>query len=160
MELILEERNRSRLRRKDFKRSESMAETGIQNYANHRRLDPAMHFFVFGVFAVNVLMTLWGAVRNRDLTSIWSVVMASAFVVLFFRVRLYSLQVQDRVIRLEERLRLRARIGELTTRQLIGLRFASDAEVPALVQAALDNRLGAEEIKKKIVSWRADFERV
>jgi hypothetical protein len=145
-----------------------MAETGFQNYANHRRLDPAMHFFVFGVFAVNVLMTLWGAVRNRDLTSIWSVVMASAFVVLFFKVRLYSLQVQDRVIRLEERLRLatllpdglRARIGELTTRQLIGLRFASDAEVPALVQAALDNRLGAEEIKKKIVSWRADFERV
>ena len=145
-----------------------MAETGIQDYAHHRRLDPAMHYFVFGVFAVNLLVTLWQAVRNRNPLSIWSVVMAGALIVLFFRVRLYPLQVQDRVIRLEERLRLatllpdglRARIGELTTSQLVGLRFASDGEVPALVQAALDGRLPSEEIKKKIVSWRADLERV
>ena len=145
-----------------------MAETGIQDYATHRRLDPPMHYFVFGVFAVNLLLALWSAIRVHDLASIWSVLMAAAFIVLFFKVRLYSLQVQDRVIRLEERLRLatllpeslRGRIGELTKRQLVGLRFASDAEVPALVQAALDGHLSGEEIKKKIVTWRADFERV
>jgi hypothetical protein len=83
-------------------------------------------------------------------------------------VRTYPLKIQDRIIRLEERLRLatlldgplKARISDLDERQLIGLRFAPDAEVPALVKVALDENLSGEEIKKRIQSWRPDTFRV
>ncbi|MEO6327251.1 MAG: DUF6526 family protein [Thermoanaerobaculia bacterium] len=147
-----------------------MADIASQDYSHHRRIDPPMHYFVFGVFVVNFFWALWTVVAGpvRNFTSIWAVLMAAALVVLFFKVRLYPLKVQDRIIRLEERLRLatllpdglRARIGELTTRQLVALRFASDGELPSLVQATLDSALPGEEIKKKIQSWRADVERV
>jgi hypothetical protein len=84
------------------------------------------------------------------------------------RIRNYALRVQDRVIRLEERLRLmsvlpeplRARIGELTVQQLIGLRFASDQELPGLVQRALDEKLSPADIKKSVVTWRPDYSRI
>lgn len=139
-----------------------------QGYANHKRYDPAFHVFVFGVFAVNLLLALWGLFRGFSFAGVWNVLMAAAFVVLFFRVRLYALKVQDRVIRLEERLRLssllpeplRGRIPELSVAQLIALRFASDAECPVLVEQALGERLGGDAIKKRIVSWRADTHRV
>lgn len=144
-----------------------MADTS-QDYATHRRYDPAFHVFVFGVLAINLLVSAWNLVRFPGLASFWGLVTAAAFVVLFFKVRLYALKVQDRVIRLEERLRLaallpepqRARIPELTVSQLIGIRFASDAEVPKVVEQALAERLDGEEIKKRISSWRADEFRV
>ena len=91
-----------------------------------------------------------------------------AIALLALKARLYSTRVQDRVIRLEERLRLagllaeplRSRVGELTEAQLIGLRFASDAECPALVEKALREKLGRAEIKKGVQTWRADYWRV
>jgi len=142
-----------------------MAERPPQNYANHRRFVPLYHFVLFGILVVNLLWCVLGAARAFSLASAWGVVMALALLVMFFYMRLFPLTVQDRVIRLEMRLRLkeilpgelRGRIGELTPSQLIGLRFASDAELPELVREVLTNDIGEREvIKRKVRDWQAD----
>ena len=145
-----------------------MAETAPQTYANHRRYDPLFHVFIFGVLAISLLVSLWQLVRSPGFTTAWIFLVFAALLVLSFKVRLYALKVQDRIIRLEERLRLqqllseplRARIGELTEGQLIGLRFASDGELPELVRQSLDEDLPREEIKKRVKVWRPDTFRV
>ncbi|MFI5180450.1 MAG: DUF6526 family protein [Thermoanaerobaculia bacterium] len=145
-----------------------MASAIPQTYANHRRYDPIYHVFAFGVLGISLLVALWQLVKNPGLVTLWIFVGFAAALVLFFKVRLYALKVQDRVIRLEERLRLqqllpeplRSRIGELTEEELIGLRFASDGEVAELVTQALDEKLPREEIKKRIKTWRPDYFRV
>src|SRR5262249_8287419 len=103
-----------------------------------------------------------------SLASGWLVVLALAGAVTVGRLRVYATQLQDRVIRLEERLRLgmilqeplRSRIAELSDGQLVGLRFASDAELPGLVQRALDEKLDRTQIKKAVSTWRPDYSRV
>ena len=145
-----------------------MARDVPQTYANHRRYDPLFHAFLFGVFAISLLVSLWQLVRGPGFTTAWIFLVFAALLVLSFKVRLYALKVQDRIIRLEERLRLqqllseplRARIGELTEGQLIGLRFASDGELPELVRQSLDEDLPREEIKKRVKVWRPDTFRV
>ena len=145
-----------------------MAETGSQTYATHRRYDPLFHVFTFGILALSLLVALWQLVRSPGFTTAWIFLVFAALLVLCFKVRLYALKVQDRVIRLEERLRLRellpealrSRIGELTEGQLIGLRFASDGELPELVRQSLDEDLPREEIKKRVKVWRPDTFRV
>jgi len=145
-----------------------MAEAVPQTYANHRRYDPPFHVFIFGVLAISLLVSLWQLVRSPGFTTTWIFLVFAALLVLSFKVRLYALKVQDRIIRLEERLRLqqllseplKARIGELTEGQLIGLRFASDGELPELVRQSLDENLPREEIKKRVKVWRPDTFRV
>jgi hypothetical protein len=149
-----------------------MAENSIQVYANHRRFDPWYHFFAFPVVSIAFFLALWTFIRSLSggvsVWTLWYVVVSAATVVLALKVRTYALKAQDRIIRLEERLRLatlldgplKARIGELDERQLIGLRFAPDAEVPVLVKAAIDEKLSGEEIKKRIQGWRPDTFRV
>lgn len=150
-----------------------MSQTESQSYANHRRIDPSFHVFTFGILAVNFVLAGVALVRMLikgpfAFAGIWEVLMAAALIVLFFKVRIYALRVQDRLIRLEETLRmqrvlpeaLRARVGELRPGHFVALRFAPDEELPGLVQAALDERLGKEALKKRIRTWRPDTFRV
>ena len=152
-----------------------MSPTAPQTFASHRRFDPLFHFFLVPVFAVGLLLSLihfFYHFRDSDgrdnFHSFLLIVLAVALLILVFRTRIYALKVQDRVIRLEERLRLtqllseplRSRIPELTEDQLVGLRFASDAEVPKLVERALNEKLRSGDIKHAIQSWRPDHWRV
>jgi len=145
-----------------------MADRAPQNLSNHTRLDPPFHFFILPVFAISLIVTIVHLVRRPGLHSAWLVVFMVAAIAAIFKIRLYALRVQDRVIRLEERLRfatlldpaLRSRIAEFTESQLIALRFASDAELPALAARALNEKLSRADIKKSIQHWRPDDWRV
>ncbi|HTC79563.1 MAG TPA: DUF6526 family protein [Terriglobales bacterium] len=144
-----------------------MAEKTAQSFANHVRWDPAFHFFGMPVLLITFIASIVYVVRFPSLMSGWAVVFFAAALLLALKSRLYALRVQDRVIRLEERLRLatlrpelRGRVGELTEPQLIGLRFACDAEAAALAERALKEKLSQRDIKKSVVGWRADYWRV
>jgi Family of unknown function (DUF6526) len=145
-----------------------MAEKTPQSFANHARFDPPFHFFVLPVFAITWILSVVALVRHPRFYAVWGVVLATAAIVAVLRIRLNSLKVQDRIIRLEERLRLavvlpesqRSQIAELKEGQLIGLRFASDQEVPALVARAIAERLSRTDIKKAVLIWRPDYWRV
>ena len=145
-----------------------MAEKKPQTYANHTRWDPSFHFFALPVFLLLALAGVVHFIWRPGLHSGLMFVVGVALAVVVSKTRVYSLRVQDRVIRLEEQLRLasllpeplRSRIPELTTGQLVGLRFASDAEVPGLVERSLSEKLSKEDIKKAIQNWRPDYLRV
>jgi hypothetical protein len=145
-----------------------MTDPAPQTFSNHTRFDPLFHFFVLPVFAITLILAIVHVVRRPGLHSAWMVVVMIAALVAIFKIRLYALKTQDRVIRLEERMRLerllgeslRPRIGEFTESQLIGLRFASDAELPALAARALSEKLSRDEIKKAVQQWRPDYWRV
>ena len=152
-----------------------MAEKVPQNFSNHTRLDPPFHFYLAPIFGLGLVLSLihffyhFSDSDFRDnLHAFLLVLLAIAMIVLILRMRLYSLKVQDRIIRLEERLRLmqllskplRSRIPELTEDQLVGLRFASDAEVPKLAERALNEKLSRKQIKQAIQNWRPDYWRV
>ena len=152
-----------------------MSATAPQTFSSHRRFDPVFHFFLLPVFAAGLILSLihfFNHFRDSDsrdnLHAFLLIVLAAALLILVFKTRTYALRVQDRVIRLEERLRLtqllteplRSRIPELTGDQLIGLRFASDAEVPKLAERALNEKLKCGDIKKAIQNWRPDNWRV
>ena len=143
-----------------------MAQKVPQNFANHRRFVPLYHFVIFGVFAINVLRALVLLVRNPSLAAAFDLLMSLAILGLFFYTRTFALTVQDRVIRLEMRLRLKkilppdlaGRILELDPGQLIALRFASDAEMPDLVREVLTNDIHDRDvIKRKIKDWQGDY---
>jgi hypothetical protein len=145
-----------------------MGEQSSQNLGNHARFDPPFHFFILPVFAITFIISIVMLVRNPGLLSAWRVVAAIALLTLAVKARLYALRVQDRIIRLEERIRLAgllpesqgAQIAGLTEDQLIGLRFACDEEAPALAQKALSEKLSRGEIKKAVRVWRPDYWRV
>jgi hypothetical protein len=139
-----------------------------QNFSNHTRFDPPFHFFILPVAVASVIMAIMHAYKVPTGLNGWLVVVAIAAFMAAGKTRGYALKLQDRVIRLEERFRLssvlqeplRSRISELTDTQLIGLRFASDGELPALVQRALAEQLSRKDIKKSVINWRADTARV
>jgi hypothetical protein len=142
-----------------------MAEKKPQTLANHNRFDPLFHFVVLPIFGLTAIGGLIHLIWRPGFHTASFFVVAVAAVIAVLKIRLYSLKVQDRVIRLEERLRLgalcpeafRPRVLELTEDQLIGLRFASDAEVCALAERALAEKLSRADIKKAIQNWRPDY---
>jgi hypothetical protein len=145
-----------------------VAEKKPQTFANHTRLDPLYHFFALPVFAICIIAAIIHFVMHPSLHSALLFVVSVAAAIAVVKLRTYPLKVQDRVIRLEERLRLisllpeplRSRIPELTEGQLVALRFASDAEVPKLAERALSEKLAPADIKKAIQNWRPDCWRV
>lgn len=145
-----------------------MAEKKPQTLANHTRWDPPFHFFALPVFMLTALAATVHFIWRPSLHSAFLFVVAVAAVVAVAKSRASVVRVQDRVIRLEERLRLaslmsepmRSRIPELTEGQLVALRFASDAEVAKLAERALTEKLSREDIKKAIQTWRPDYWRV
>lgn len=142
--------------------------TPAQNYANHRRFFPLFHYFAYPIVALNVFVLFTQLVRRPALGDVWPLVFAIGVAAGFLACRASILTVQDRLIGLEMRLRLAAvlppelcvRIPELRLRHLVGLRFAGDAELPALVRRCLDGELRtADQVKREIREWRADFVR-
>jgi hypothetical protein len=137
-----------------------------QNYKKHARWLPLFHFFVIPVLLVNLVLAVARLVRVPTLETGWAAVFAFALLGLGFLSRIQALTVQDRLIRLEERLRLRqllptdlhAHIDGLTHRQMVALRFASDEEVAELVREIVGGRLTTpKDIKMRVRNWRADW---
>ena len=145
-----------------------MAENKPQSFTNHARYDPLFHFFALPVFVFAAVAAIVHLVRHPHWHSAAMVLFSVAALVAVFKSRSFALKAQDRVIRLEEQLRLtvllqeplRSRIPELTEGQLIALRFASDAEVAGLTERALAEGLSKKDIKKAIQVWRPDYWRV
>ena len=143
-----------------------------QTYANHVRFDPAFHYFLAPVFLLNFLVSIGLAFKTfhaEPLLSLWRIVVAAALFAAVGLLRVYALRVQDRTIRLEECGRLAALlphsessrlISQLTMRQLIALRFASDAELPALAARAAQETLTPKGIKQAVLHWRSDPHRI
>ncbi|HEV2444529.1 MAG TPA: DUF6526 family protein [Candidatus Sulfopaludibacter sp.] len=141
-----------------------------QTYANHRQFVPLFH----AVLSLLLLLTLIGSCVNlyeswgnheRLYSAALIVVLTICGMLLFTFVRIFPLKAQDRAIRAEENLRHYVLTGKLldsrlSIRQIIGLRFASDAEFPALAQRAAQENLAEDDIKKAVKDWRPDTYRV
>ena len=142
-----------------------------QNLKNHTRFNPLFHFTIVPLLLLNLIVSIFVTIHHWPThwaLNLWWIVMAIVFLLMAGNARSSALKAQDRVIRLEERLRLvallpaseREHIDELSVRQLIALRFASDAELPALVHKTLTQNLEPKAIKESIVNWRPDHHRI
>ncbi|HEY6487492.1 MAG: DUF6526 family protein [Terracidiphilus sp.] len=139
-----------------------------QGLKNHARLDPPFHLITLGLYVANLVFAVISEVRHPDGPSTWYLIVSLFVIVPILKIRTYPLKVQDRVIRLEERLRLQAlappawhaQIYRLNEDQLIGLRFAADDEVVELAKQALEHNLSRKQIKERIKNWRPDAWRV
>jgi hypothetical protein len=145
-----------------------------QTFKNHTRWDPIFHFFVGPMlllnfaFAIYATIHRWNDARPYHHTHIWWIILSVVFFFMAAKTRDYSLKNQDRIIRLEEQLRLADLIDEdhldlidkITIKQFVALRFASDAELPSLAARAVAENLDPKQIKQAIVTWRPDNDRV
>ncbi|MGH9742229.1 MAG: DUF6526 family protein [Candidatus Acidiferrum sp.] len=142
---------------------------GEQNFQSHTKWLPPFHFFVLPVLFINLGFSLyWCGKAGYSISGVLAVLVAAAILLGFMLARMMVMKVQDRLIRLEERLRLerilpadlRARISEFTMEQLVAMRFASDAELPELSRKVLDEKLNNRKaIKQLIKTWRPDYAR-
>jgi hypothetical protein len=142
-----------------------------QSYQHHTRLDPLFHFFILPVLLANIVVAARWYYHHRPghaFSGPWLILMSVVLFILAGKARGYALKAQDRIIRLEERLRLASlvtpseliELESLTIRQYIGLRFASNPELPDLARRAVREKLTEKQIKQAIVAWRPDHERL
>ena len=140
-----------------------------QSFKNHTRIIPLFHYFVFGTLGLDFVMSVQALIVERSVGRAMHVLLSMALIVLTVYARVFALTAQDRVIRLEMRLRLRellpaashARIPEFTRGQLVALRFASDAELPELAMKVLSDKIEDKRtIKSMIRTWTPDHLRV
>jgi hypothetical protein len=145
-----------------------MAQQTEQNFSNHVRFDPPFHFVLLPLLLVAIGLAVTMVVRHVGISTVWALIVSLALIIAALKLRLNPLKAQDRIIRLEEQLRMqvvlpesqKAQIGALTEAQMVALRFASDGELPGLVDAAVTKKLGPKEIKQSIKNWRPDYFRV
>ena len=146
-----------------------MPEQPQQSLKNHVRMIPAYHYFIFGAFTINLALSIASLASAPSFTTAAGVVTAAALIVLAFYARVFALRAQDRVIRLEMRLRMRELlpadmqpcIRDFTPDQLVAMRFASDAELPDLAAKVLAGNVHDKKtIKGMIKDWQGDFLRV
>ena len=145
-----------------------MSEKRPQTYANHAKLVPLFHYVALPLLLINLILGLAGLLDGITLQTLNRIGTGVAMVLAALFARVFALKAQDRVIRLEERLRmarllpddLKPRIDEVSTAQCVALRFASDEELPDLVRRALDEQADQKTIKQTIKNWRPDYQRV
>ena len=137
-----------------------------QCFENHAKFVPAFHFFILPVFLLNVFWSIYRLIQSFSIESARSLLLALAFLLLAFYARTFAPAVQDRLIRLEMRLRmqqllpqeLRPRVPDFTVDQLVALRFASDAELPGLCRKVVDEEIADRKVIKKMVqNWQPDL---
>lgn len=139
-----------------------------QNFKNHTKWDPLFHFFLSPLLLATIFFSAKHAWAYPNGVTLWLVLLSVGLMIWLVKTRLFALGVQDRLIRLEERLRMEKllppelvlRFDELSVGQVVGLRFASDAELAGLTKRALDERLTQKQIKAAIVTWRPDYTRI
>jgi hypothetical protein len=138
---------------------------GPQSFESHRRYVPGYHYVLSGILLINLILRVVWLIKTPTFVNFWAIVMAVAFILMGWYLRVFPNRVQDRVIRLEERMRLgrilppelRPRLGEFTPAQLVALRFASDDELAALAARVLNEGITDKRaIKALILQWRAD----
>ena len=146
-----------------------MAEQTAQTLKNHTKNVPLYHFVALPILLINLLWALYGTATGLSFETALGAVVALALILVAFFARVFALGAQDRVIRLEERLRmqhllpddLKPRINDFTIDQVIALRFASDAELPELARKVLDENIGERKVVKQMIkTWRADYQRL
>jgi hypothetical protein len=140
-----------------------------QSFQSHAKWLPPFHFFVLPVLLINLGFSIYWCVKAWfTVSGVLSVVFATALFVGMVMARAMVMRVQDRVIRIEERIRferllpadMHARIGEFTMDQLVALRFASNAELPELARKVLEEKVNDRKaIKQMIKTWRPDSAR-
>ncbi len=140
-----------------------------QDYSNHTRWHPPFHFVMSPILLVHLIYSAKLAYDVPGYHSLEALLLAIGLFVMGFLTRVNALKAQDRTIRLEEKLRYREVLSPemqkkaegLSTAQVVALRFASDAELPALIEKALAGHFAkSSDIKKAIRNWRPDFDRV
>jgi hypothetical protein len=145
-----------------------MPDQEAQSATNHTRWDPLFHFVIMPFILISVIALGVRLYNNPDGKHLWLLGAGVVALLLALKTRLNALKVQDRLIRLEEKLRLatlmndsqKQYINQVTERQFVALRFASDGEVAALAERAVKENLDSKQIKAAIQSWRADNFRV
>ena len=138
----------------------------VQSFENHARFLPPFHFFVAPVLLINVGWSIYQVIHALSVGTAINLLVALALMVLAFVARIMALTVQDRLIRLEMRLRMKellpadlaGRIPEFSVSQLVSLRFAGDRELPELARKVLQDKItDRKTIKKMIRDWQPDF---